>query len=635
MWDDRFLFVVSALSAIGLWIALGLYRKARGSRGYEKLAFAVAILVVIALLLGVGTHIWRYREKPALLNAGGALWVLLGAVFGSFTAKFVWSMFGSRFGRRDPIVGACVLVLLAIAYTLPLYQRAITTALGSLGLSSIKTPIAEFTFNEASNRGQGKSLNASREQGSEATQSVPRISDPSPGLTWLQTDISDDDDGTMASDLDYIQFLEPQKLNYAKSLITETKQYLLPTRALGACLRAYVRIVRDSQLLLIDIKPVLDSLLMLHARAKIDLEPDMNSETGRTRAVLYSYPAGRPTHLEFEVGEVLKQVNKNLREGVGTDPNTVYEQLISLEKACSVPTDNTSAPLKSIVNVHYLQPYTTLVLSDLLLTHGAGDEAISVLAEWLTRWAKAKEPGSDSQPLPDWFMFRISSRLVINMYNVAGEGNVAYRDFFTHYVTKFAKYVETSKNSLRLEDLPLRCKAHMEHEIAARDEANEKAMTVERKVYYLLLSNESELLRTEASFLYEQNGFEALEKIYRRANFVASVNAGCLPQNFLPSLRSGLVAEHKIYAGLVGLAVSDRMATIARSAGDRDRAVEIRRLAEDQVHYGLGDLAGLLNQDRDEIKSLDWPNRIFSESRWERPAMLARRALQRLRGTED
>jgi hypothetical protein len=71
------------------------------------LAAGLALLFAI-----VGFRVWLYWHSLGTPNVGSAIAILLGAVVGTFTAKFVSSLFGSEFGRRDPIVGAGVLALL-------------------------------------------------------------------------------------------------------------------------------------------------------------------------------------------------------------------------------------------------------------------------------------------------------------------------------------------------------------------------------------------------------------------------------------------------------------------------------------------------------------------------------------------
>jgi hypothetical protein len=96
------------------------------------LAAGLALLFAI-----VGFRVWLYWHSLGTPNVGSAIAILLGAVVGTFTAKFVSSLFGSEFGRRDPIVGAGVLALLCIIYSLPLYSDAVSDMLNGIGLSTV------------------------------------------------------------------------------------------------------------------------------------------------------------------------------------------------------------------------------------------------------------------------------------------------------------------------------------------------------------------------------------------------------------------------------------------------------------------------------------------------------------------
>jgi len=102
-----------------------------------------------------------------------------------------------------------------------------------------------------------------------ATQALPRTSDPKPGLAWLSLDVNDDPEATIGADKQYIIFFEP--IVPYKDIISKTQDVLLPVRALVSCLSQYIEVVPDSQLLLVDIKPVLESFFKLHAKAKGEL----------------------------------------------------------------------------------------------------------------------------------------------------------------------------------------------------------------------------------------------------------------------------------------------------------------------------------------------------------------------------
>jgi hypothetical protein len=122
MWDDRFLFVLASLAAIGLSFSVR-----QSNVTTRRVAIGAVLIGVIGVL---GTRSWLYWDsgtEPQKLgawakldvpNLGSAAAALIGAIFGTFTARFVGSLFGSQFGRRDPVVGVLVLALLIIVYSL-------------------------------------------------------------------------------------------------------------------------------------------------------------------------------------------------------------------------------------------------------------------------------------------------------------------------------------------------------------------------------------------------------------------------------------------------------------------------------------------------------------------------------------
>lgn len=615
MWDDRFLFVTASLAAMALWIVFDQSTRTKDASRYSLLSWMNGRTVLLAVILIAGGRLWLYRQDLSFPTAGSVIAMLIGAVFGSFTAKFIRSLFGVDFGRRDPIIGACVLMLLSIAYTLPLYSQAISGFLSGVGLSSIKTPILELTLRESQGgRGNATSVSGGATNAQFIPQAVPRATDPTPGLGWLDLDTrfectKDRGCPTLVADKEYIEYLEYADQQHTPQEYSEirdsTKEFLVPVQQLSICLNEYVKIVPDSQLLLVDIKQVIESLFQLHAEAKQALDPEPQSENASIKP---SHNAGTNWKLNAQANNVLREV----RAKIGSNPKC-----------------NDVSPNVKEGKFFYLQPYGALVLADLLVTHGAPDEAIRVLAEWLNIWNNWKKKSAKPEILPEWFELRVASRLALLMKNLASQSNIAYREFFSFYKELFDDYIGRSLHLRRLDQYPDRCKFW--GDLSNKNAASPNLET-EKRVFYLLLANEDEELRTQISFLSEQNNFEALEKLFRRARFMASIGPECLPDKLLdfPS-RKGIVADHQVTAGLLGLTVADRMASIARSSGDRERARDIRRIAEDQLRNGWEDLRPLVSADRKKNQEKRWSERIFAESGWEGSASLATRALFQLR----
>ncbi len=387
-----------------------------------------------------------------------------------------------------------------------------------------------------------------------------------------------------------------------------TEPFLEAAQKLSRCLNEYVKIVPDSQLLLVDIKPIIESLFTLHTEAKRTLAAF--SKEGK-RDGMNLYDSQSSSAFTNSVNNILGDVKGrfNIKD--------------ACERASAMPSD---------AKFFYLQPYGALVLADLLVAHGAPDEAIRVLAEWLNDWAIWQNTAAKPHDLPRWYEIRVASRLALFMKNLAGQTNIAYREFFHYYKTTFEDYVGNSLNPQRLDQYPDRCKFWNDASNASKSSAE---LLTERRIYYLLLANEDEELRTRISFLSEESNFEALERLFHRARFMASIPHECLPSELFlrPADRKGYVADHQITAGLLGLAVADRMATVARSRGDRERANDIRRIAEGELRHGWEELRPLVIHDRSRNREKHWSERIFAESNWESSASLATRALSQLRNS--
>jgi NO-binding membrane sensor protein with MHYT domain len=60
MWNERFLFVLSVLFTIGMWIAFGLKRNAQRSRKSRKFANYLAYAIVAGSGLIIAMHLVYY-----------------------------------------------------------------------------------------------------------------------------------------------------------------------------------------------------------------------------------------------------------------------------------------------------------------------------------------------------------------------------------------------------------------------------------------------------------------------------------------------------------------------------------------------------------------------------------------------
>jgi hypothetical protein len=609
MWDDRLLFVIAALSALAYSVLrrrnVELERNLHFGRTEIKVRTVLVVAAIAVFVAIVGSRVLLYWDGSRSPNVGNVIAILLGALVGMFTAKFVSSLFGSDFGKRDPIFGAGILALLIVVYSLPLYADAITDIISGIGLSAVKTPFLELNLRE---RGTKSYTGAAGNQANVA--GVPRSNNPLPGLKWLRhdtsidTSVKNDPNNTFSADEAYIDRFEEKIFrgdDYNKAA-GEIKDFLASARILSNCLNSYVHFIPDPALLLVDIRPAVESLFVAHAKAK---------ETG---AEAISFP--------FWNG--IQQVLGN-----------VYPRF-SLD-ACDSSRIEDKGELDANSTIHGLQPYSALVLADLIYAHGAQDEAIGILAEWLSHSRKTRE--REGKVIPKWWELRVESRIALWMVDVAGQNNVAYRAFINHYKEDlenyFGKVEDTFGKSRRvsLDQLQAKCK-DWQSGSKKLSLVQDKVVT-EQKAYYLLLAAEDESLRTELNFIAEEGGSGHLEDLYRRASFLGKIGAECLPWSFPFDDREAIIADHWVTVGLVGLTVGDRMQTLALSRGDRDRASDIARDGEKFLRKGYAVLNERVNKERNAIKaSREWIDRMFDQSEWEKSVNLADLALIRLR-TKD
>jgi hypothetical protein len=653
MYLDKSLFVLSALTTIAILLGPRLARSHQAiALGRVKIklhsifAAIIATLTLLVIII-IGIQIWHHW--PLLPNVTGLIAILLGAIFGSFTARFVPSLFSAQFGRRDPLIGAGVLLLLAIGYSFPLYSDALSDVIGGIGLSSVKTPFLELTLN---NERGSKSFTYSASGNPSTPGQVPRPSDPVPGLKWLSLDTtfsvdsatSDDDyisflNSTLPSDEDYIRFFDPAILNDPahKQDVDQVKKLLAPATRLSTCLQEYIKVFPDSGLLLVDVKPVIESLFTLHTRANNNLrlpKPELH------------YSAADAKLLVDAINIVIHQVNDKFQRlglvkaplGPGFDFGSGFTSLIgggftSLKCRSETPI--------GAGEIDYRQPYTALVLADLIHARGSPDEAIAVLAEWLDIDTYRSKNAEDAEKISRWWHLRVMSRITLLMAEVAGQSNRAYRDFLDAYKKEMEKYFE--KGDIMRGRLPAKCKwptqniKKLSREVAiarSRESASDNELLnqlVEEKAYYLLLDVEDESLRTEINFISDEGRIPALENLYDRAAFLASIGKECLPGYFAERQLTGTIADHQVTAGLLELTVADRMATVAASRADHERSAEIAQDGKKTLRAGYPILSSFVEEDRRNIRTADWHERVFAQSEWEKSANLGARAFLRLK----
>jgi hypothetical protein len=245
MWSERFLFTFGALFAVGMWIVVGKRHK-DVKDGYGRQASDnIRLLIVAAAIVILFTHFIYYWRHSDLLypNIGAVLALVLGGVAGSFSARFVKTLFEARFGAKDPLIGALVVLILVIVYSLPIYYQELATLGKYISLSSVKTPILELGFTEHQEV-QSAVFSANAPTGAETSSAIPRPSDPRPGLDALIRGVSDDDveGDALSRDDRYIlyfagKFSGPRESNEKwqihDDMLQSTRTFLSPVRELA------------------------------------------------------------------------------------------------------------------------------------------------------------------------------------------------------------------------------------------------------------------------------------------------------------------------------------------------------------------------------------------------------------------
>jgi hypothetical protein len=342
---------------------------------------------------------------------------------------------------------------------------------------------------------------------------VSNPSNPQPGLNGLASAVSDDENSYIVKDDRYIAYfagnpvpvLDPKQTKFKPSdqVLGNTLQFLMPGKVLVGCLRQYASIFPDSQLVLIDTKPVIQWLFRLHAYGERQLEAGKSTsfESSKGLSDGFEQAVGQVrTNVLIALGVAGQNINtpnavlspdseRLARNYAASISDSELAKSVELSRLLSreVPSNELGlSPADRFViacsksqlevpnfpndaSLEILQPYTSIALANLLVAHGSPDEAIIVLTQWLDLWRCSRgeegnasilvrdaherlEPhtkGCESTPviagareLPAWLGLRAEFELSIILYRLVGEGNIAYRDFMRDHTTRFQQYLE-------------------------------------------------------------------------------------------------------------------------------------------------------------------------------------------------
>ena len=389
MWDDKFVFVTSALFTFGMMIVIGMRRDAIKAGETPRFSNLLTRLIpLVTIIVGVG-HFFIYGKFLdhklssilTSLNVGTMLAIFLGVLTGSFSSRFIRSLFNARFGSRDPLMGALVLLVLIIVYSLPVYQQELHELLQSVHLSSVDLPLAKFQFGDRAKTPGAIAPAAGKGIQQVFPTAIPRSSDPRPGLAALSavamprqlpSSIENCDVSyVLLRDDCYIQFFATGKIDETAPHVLKdehlksTRDFLVPVADVADCLNRYIGIFPDAQLYVIDFSELLKWFFKLNGRARNDLP---HSDT-----------------LSIQPEDI-----KNYNSAV----NKVFDQVNQAFNGAEVPVKNCQiSSVLTATSLSYLQPYTSIALANLLVAKGSPDKAVDVLTSWLDLWLCARGRG--------------------------------------------------------------------------------------------------------------------------------------------------------------------------------------------------------------------------------------------------
>jgi hypothetical protein len=525
-------------------------------------------------------------------------------------------------------------------------------------------PVAEISFADRGRQVVGVGTQVNERVGSNG---VPRPSDPSPGLDFLEADVHDT--GFPSRDKEYIAFFSAGEDSKSNRYIDNTTKMLEPMYDLERCLRSYVTLVPDAQLLSIDLKPVLEDLFKIQASARRSLSARLSGSIDARSsgsATLDGYGVNVAdnwsdwTKLRRDIAKIMDDILNIFGSPVVASGARIRE---SAHRASELTKQNKITEdcdprqvvrfmdpqgVKPVEYVTPLQPYVAIALASLLQAHGSTDEAIDVLAKWLDMWkcargdaqrqtlAPEEAGGCDFGPvnyaaeLPEWFRFRAEFQMNVLLFQYVGDFNFVYHDFLTEHKDAFAKFAGAQKNAISIGAALDRCKSK------DRNSIDQKPVAI--RVLQLLLDDEKSVLESERNFLYDKE-ISDLEDLYKRGVQLTKFTPDCIePRTEYAGLRETFwtptVADYKITSGLLGLAIANRMSRIAASGYERRRAAEIRKESGDSLRGGLSTLKPFRDRFQGKLRQSLWSERLFASFLKEQSYSLAAKAIDELNSSE-
>jgi hypothetical protein len=164
--------------------------------------------------------------------------------------------------------------------------------------------------------------------------------------------------------------------------------------------------------------------------------------------------------------------------------------------------------------------------------------------------------------------------------------------------------------------------------------------SLKRRLLYVMLDQREDLGRAEITFLQEQTDFSRILHLREQISILADVPPSCLSDVFDEDFRQAKVAEFKVSAALLDLAISDRMETLANSTAEKRRASELRDHASSMLIDAEAELKSAaarwrrIEIERTQVQGAFLPrqreNEVFARDPWDQTLSLASYAIDRL-----
>lgn len=556
------LFATASITALVCTLVFGFGTPARARRrtgalrGFLRIA-ARAIVIALALV-AAPFFVWVVLD-----HVSEAVPITAGAVLGYMAAVLIRTLF-AKDPQSKPLLLASAIGLLVVVFAFPVYRSEFSNLLQGGG-ASIKTPVGlelSFAGGLASRPVFHLGSNDLEPAG---TLGLPDSSSVLDALANKFGGTPNDDDIDIDS-----KYLNAMKTQFGrenpddidKVSLNGLRNYIFVT---ASCLKESIGESKDPRILMATVRPILERFFGWQNEA---------DSVGFASVPIMA--------IATDIGHGIK---------------------------CGYPPWALAAVDENGIRLSAFQPYFAIAFADLLRASGAHKEAVAVLVRWLDRWKKF-EDSEGKPPASEWFRFRVENDLELDLSEVVGQNDPAYRRMVRRYADDFNAYAAKLDTRLSLNSLAGKC-ADLTGEPRPVPDAKSSwtKQYLETRLSYLLIANEDEQLRVERYFLGEQD-FAALDVLASRASQLVEIANACLVLYLPKRAADDQLADVRLTAGLLDLGLADRMAEIAGPwKAKRSRAQFVCHKGEDMIGQGLAHFKNY----RDHLLGETWYDLLFKQ----------------------